>query len=94
MSPLVTTAVGALTTIATVGGFLVAHAAVIKSHIAAIKKEFAMVRPEIQQFIDAVTAFEAAVTARLAQPAPLSPEEVAALADANAKVVAATAAVG
>lgn len=87
MSPLVTAAIGALTTISTVGGFLLAHAG-------AIKKEYVMVRTEIASFITAVEAFEAAVTARLAQPAPLTPEETTALADAQAKVVAATQSVG
>jgi hypothetical protein len=86
VSPLVTATIGALTTISTVGGFLLAHAG-------AIKKEYVMVRTEIASFISAVEAFTVAVNARLAQPAPLSPEETAALADAQAKVVAATAAV-
>jgi hypothetical protein len=87
VSPLVTAAIGALTTISTVGAFLLAH-------IATIKKEYTMVRTEIASFITAVEAFEAAVTARIAQPAPLTPEEVAALVDAQAKVVAATVVVG
>lgn len=52
-----------------------------------------MIRKEISDFITAVEALESAVTARIAQPAPLSPEEVTALADAQAKVVAATTAV-
>lgn len=86
MSPLVTAAIGALTTISTVGGFLLAHAATIK-------KEYVMVRQEIADFITAVKALEAAVQARLAQPAPLSADEKAALAAATADVVAATAAV-
>lgn len=86
MSPLVTAAVGALTTISTVGGFLLAHAG-------AIKKEYVMVRTEIASFITAVDTFTAAVTARLAQPAPLSADETTALADAQAKVIAATTAV-
>lgn len=87
MSPLVAASIGALTTISTVGGLLLAHAATIK-------KEYVMVRAEIASFIASVEALEAAIAARLAQPAPLTPEEVAALADAQAKVVAATAAVG
>jgi hypothetical protein len=86
MSPIVAEAIGALTTISAVGGFLLAHAG-------AIAKEYKMVRTEIASFIAAVETFEAAVTARLAQPAPLTPEETAALADAQAKVIAATAAV-
>lgn len=87
MSPIVTAAVSALTTISTVGGFLILH-------WAAIKKEYQMVRTEIANFITAVQNFEAAVAARLAQPATLTPEEISALADAQAKVVAATVAVG
>lgn len=86
MSPLVTAAVGALSTISTVGGFLILHAA-------AIKKEYLMVRTEIASFISAVDTFVAAVAARNAQPQPLSAEESAALADAQARVVAATATV-
>lgn len=86
MSPLVTAAIGALSTISTVGAFLLAHAG-------AIKKEYVMVRTEIASFITAVETFTSAVNARLAQPVPLSADETAALADAQAKVVAATAAV-
>lgn len=84
MSPLVTAAVGALTTISTVGGFLLAHAG-------AIKKEYVMVRTEIASFIASVEKLEAAAAARLAQPQPLAPEEAAALADATAKADALTA---
>jgi len=78
MSPLVTALVGALTTISTVGGFLLAHAATIK-------KEYVMVRTEIASFIASVEKLEAAFAARLAQPGALAPEETAALADATAK---------
>jgi F0F1-type ATP synthase delta subunit len=81
-----TTAVGALSTIATVAAFLV-------SHRAAIKKEFDMIRQPIADFVAAVQAFEQAVSARLVQPAPLTPEETATLSAAQAQVVAATAAV-
>lgn len=81
MSPLVTAAVGALTTISTVGAFLLAHAG-------AIKKEYQMVRADVQAFITAVEQLEAAINARIARPAPVltpDPDEVAALADATAK---------
>jgi len=84
VSPLVTAAIGALTTISTVGGFLLAHAG-------AIKKEYVMVRTEISNFIASVEKLEAAVVARLSQPTPLAPEDVAALADATAKADALTA---
>ncbi len=84
MSPLVTAAVGALTTISTVGGFLLAHAATIK-------KEYVMVRADIQAFITAVETLEAAINARMARPAPVltpDPDETAAIADATAKAQA------
>lgn len=84
MSPLVTAAIGALSTITTVGGFLILH-------WAAIKKEYTMVRTEIAKFIASVEALEAAVVARLSQPGQLAPEEVTALADATAKADALTA---
>lgn len=85
-SPLVTAAISAFTTITTIGGFLIAHRS-------AIKKEYLMIRQQIQDFVTAVQTFESAVTARLAQPAPLTAEETAALATAQAQVQAATAAV-
>ncbi len=84
MSPVATAAIGALTTISTVGGFLLAHAG-------AIKKEYVMVRADIQAFITAVEALESAINARMARPAPVltpDPDEVAALADATAKAQA------
>lgn len=84
MSPLVTAAVGALSTVSTIGGALILH-------WAAIKKEYVMVRTEISNFITSVEKLEAAVVARLAQPGALSPEETAALADATAKADALTA---
>lgn len=93
MSPLVAAAIGALTTISAVGGFLLMHAGAIKAHVNDIKKESAMVRSEIANCITAFDAFAAAVETRLAQPAPLSAEESAALAAAQARAVAATAVV-
>lgn len=79
MSPLVS----ALGSVGTVAAFLV-------THYAAIKKEYVMVRDEIAKFITAVDTLSAAVNARLSQPAPLTAEESAALADATAKAVALT----
>lgn len=89
MSPVVAAVVGALTTISTVGGFLVAHAATIR-------KEYTMVRSDIQAFLTAVEGLEAAIAARMARPAPVltpDPDELAAVVDATAKVNALTAAV-
>lgn len=91
MSHVVTVAVGALSTIAAVVGFLVMHTSAIKKYLDEAKKEYAMIRPEIASFIAAVEALEAAITARLARPAPVltpDPDEVAALADATAKATA------
>lgn len=84
MSPLATAAIGALTTISTVGAFLLAH-------IATIKKEYAMVRADVQAFITAVQALEAAIADRMGRPVPVltpDPDEVQALADATAKATA------
>lgn len=91
MSHVVTVAVGALSTIATVIGFLVMHTSAIKKYLDEAKKEYAMIRPDVQAFITAVQALEAAVTDRMARPAPVltpDPDEVQALADATAKATA------
>jgi hypothetical protein len=91
MSPVVAAAVGALTTISTVGGFLIAHAVWIRDHLAEAKKEYQMIRTDVQAFLTAVESLEAAVTARMARPTPAAtpdPDEVAAISDATAKVVA------